>query len=180
MSKALDAQLKAVTASATVVAVFHNNLMNCRATFKSGKDAIFLNGVYTTSNEEEIKELNAEIDAGHPHIYAKEDELTKDTKYVDPTAAIRAQLLKELKEQGVLINAGESDYGNSDQIMKLNVGTTRDVSDAMSGSTSVEGGAASVVVSNASGIGGQAGAAAQPVSMNPARVITPGTIAAKA
>ena len=171
----IDDVLKTVNASDTVVAVFHNNLLNCRHTLKNGKDAIFLGGVYTTSNVEEIKELMQEIADGHPHIYIDKEALTKDTKFVDPMAIIRSKIMSELKAQGALTAAGEAMYGDSDQIMKLNVGTTRDVSGAIAGSTSVEGAAASVVVSNASVVGGQAGALAQPVSANPARVINVGT-----
>lgn len=137
----MDVKQTVKPAASTTFAVFFSNLINCRHPLKNGKDCIFLNGRYLTQSEEEVKELMAEIDAGHPHLYINPDEMVVDTKFVDPVEAIRAQVMADLKARGLLIAGAEADFGKSDQETKLTVGTTRDVAEAMSGSTSVDSGA---------------------------------------
>lgn len=139
--KAEVTETQELTVGGTVMAVFRNTLPNSRMHFKNGKEIIFLNGEFLTNNKAEIDELMEEIQAGNPHLYIDPKRAVVDTKFVDPVAAIREKLLKELREQGKLIEGGAADYGTSDQNLKLNAGNTRDVASAMSGSTSTDAGA---------------------------------------
>lgn len=146
--------------SETVKAVFISSVENCRYYFKSGKPAIFQKGKFMTNVESEVKELMEEIAAGHPHISVNKDEMFVDTKYVDPMEKIRAQIREELLAEARAISAGDQDFGQSDQILKLNAATTKDISGASSGSTSVNVDAAT-------------GAQSSTVQSNTASVITP-------
>lgn len=121
--------------SDSLMAVFRNTIPNCRYNFKSGKEAVFMNGQYLTNNKTEIEELMAEIDSGHPNIFLNREEMFKETKYVDPVWAIKEQLMKDLRASGMLIENGGMDYGTSDQNVKMNINTSRAMAEAMGGMT---------------------------------------------
>lgn len=131
--------INAVVAGGSVMALFLNSMGNCRFTFKNGKDAVFLNGRYLTNNEGEIKELMEEVALGHPYISTNPDELVVETKFIDPMEAIRAQVIAQYKAEQAAIAAANQDMGTSDQSGKLDVGNTKNVAEAMSGSTSMDG-----------------------------------------
>ncbi len=157
--------LDTLNAQPVMKRVFFNSLGNCRYSFKSGKEAIFLNGEYLTDSPIEIYELKEEILAGHPHIYINPDKVEIDTVFRDPMDVIRAQVrLELLKEQAAIKNA-DQDFGKSDQNQKIVVGNTTTAAEAMSGSTSfdapVGAGSASIIASATT-------------ASNTARVITPG------
>lgn len=115
---------------------FESNLRSMRYVFANGDVAHFVQGEYFTNKENEIEELGAEVDAGHPHISIDKAKLLVDTKFRTPEEKIREQIIAELQAQGRLIAEGTSDFGTSDQQLKLQVGNTRDVASAMSGSSS--------------------------------------------
>jgi hypothetical protein len=120
-----------------ILHVFFNSLVNCRYTFRNGKDANFLGGRYTTDNAAEIDELNHEISEGHPHIYVKEDERTIDTTVVDPMEAIRAKVRQELLAEMAANTAKDNDRGNYDVPEKLQgIVNSNDIAEGASGSSS--------------------------------------------
>lgn len=158
---------KQLVAGSTLMAVFLCSLGNSRYTFKNGKDAVFLAGRYLTNNEGEVNELLQEIKEGHPHISVptNPDDMIVDTKFVDPMEAIRAQVRAELLAEQAAIRNSTADMGTSDQTGKLDVGNTKTVGEAMSGSTSGDG-AAGVSAASTTGI-----AAAPQVTMGAAKII---------
>lgn len=112
----------------------------CRFSFKDGKEAIFMNGQYLTDNREEMYQLEAEIEAGHPHIYVDAAKRTVDVAFRDPVEAIKKQAIEEyLARQRAAVDP-TNDGGTSDQ-GKLNVGNTSNAGVAAAGSTSTEGAA---------------------------------------
>ncbi len=123
-------------------ALFMNSLLNCRFSFKDGTEAIFLNGEFYTDNEEQIKELLHEIKLGHPFISQIAGKEIVDTAFVDPMEAIRAKVIAEYEAQQAALRAGQSttEDSTSDQNQKIVVGNTTTAGEAMSGSTSVDGG----------------------------------------
>lgn len=124
---------------ANVYHAFQNTLGNCRFTFSKGKDANFLSGEYLTNNQAEIDELNAEVAAGHPHIYIKTDRVTVDTTYVDPLEAIKARAVEEYKASLAASLDKSNDRGNSEFSGKLEgIANSTTVAEGMSDSTSTD------------------------------------------
>lgn len=128
-------------ATAKILHVFHNSLVNCRYTFKNGKDANFLGGTYATDIQSEIAELNKEVKSGHPHIYVKPDELTIDTTFVDPMEAIKAKIRAELlAEQAAAAANKTEDRGGYDTSGKLEgIANTHTIQQGAADSTSNDG-----------------------------------------
>lgn len=148
--------------SAAIKDVFLGSMAHFRFAFKNGKEAIFLNGKFMTNIPEEIKELDDEIALGHPFITrpTNPDEHRVDTTYVDPMEVIRAQVRAELKAEEAAMRAGKSNIADSASKQgEVVVGNTTSVGEAMSGSTSVDGGGAS-----AGGLQGATGSGAKIVA----------------
>lgn len=95
--------------------VFKSTIPSINYIFKNGKPAIFQVGVFRTDIEWEIKELEAEIAAGHPHIYIDEKEREIDSEMVDPMNALRAKIIAEFLEQQKKATDPNNDMGTSDQ-----------------------------------------------------------------
>jgi hypothetical protein len=131
----IDSIVKEVANTEDAVVVFHNTLLHSRFSLKNGKECIFMNGEFATSNVDEIKELLAEISAGNPHIYLKKEKFMMDKKELDPMEALRRKIIAEHIASQNAIQAGDADYGNSEQ-GKLNVASSADVAAAASGSSS--------------------------------------------
>lgn len=122
--------------------VFKNSLGNCRYTFKDGKDANFLNGEYITDSAKEVEELQAEVDARHPHIYVDAARATVTTDKIDPLAEIRAKAIADYKAEMAAALLKTNDMGETDQTGKLQGINNSDLlADAMAGSTSTDGAA---------------------------------------
>jgi hypothetical protein len=83
--------------------------------FRNGKPGIFVNGRYATSIPEEIEELTAEINAGHPHLFIDAEESEIDSEKVDPIQALRASIEKEIRAQMAAATNPENDMGESAQ-----------------------------------------------------------------
>lgn len=141
----------------TIKTVFTNSLKDCNYVFLNGKVAHFINGVYLTDIESEIKELENEIKAFHPHIGQDSDisKRTVDTTNIDPLAGIKAAAIEEyLKSKAssedsvtqlktiseVDCNKETKDMGSTasiDQLKnRLNFGNSSTVAGATSGSSS--------------------------------------------
>ena len=123
-----------------ILNVYHNTLGNCRYTFKGGKDANFLSGMYTTDIATEIEELDLEVASGHPHIYVDPEKLTIDTTYVDPLLEIKRKAIEEyLAAQAVAMDK-TTDRGETDQNSKLQgIANTSTIADGAAESSSSDG-----------------------------------------
>lgn len=63
--------------------------------FRSGKIVHFVNHMYTTTDEDEIKELTKECKAGHHNYYIDENQTTISSEQVNPMEALRESIRKE-------------------------------------------------------------------------------------
>lgn len=130
--------------SEKVLHLFKNSILNCRYTFKSGKDAIFYNGEYFTDIAHEIAELEEEIYLGHPFIYRDESRITVSKSSLNPLEEIKRKAIEEYKAQVAAAQAANAEGSTSDQKFNMaSIATSANVGEAASGSTSVDGAAAS-------------------------------------
>ncbi len=126
-----------------VMHVFKNSILNCRYTFKTGKDAIFFNGEYFTDIPAEIAELNEEIVLGHPFIFVDETKRTVSKSALDPLEEIRRKAIEEYKASIAAAQEANKEGSTSDQKFNMaSIATSANVGEAASGSTSVDGASA--------------------------------------
>lgn len=123
----------------STLSIFKSFLVNTQYIFKNGEIAVFsrralndIRGHFLTDNEEQIKELNAEIAKGHPYIHVDPNESQVDSSLADPqkayeaelTAKIRAQVIAELGDPNQAY-AGVKNMGTTDAAAPLGgIGTT--------------------------------------------------------
>ena len=83
-------------AKEVILSLFKSSIPSCRTIMPNGKYIHFVEGTYATKDAEEIKYLEGEIAAKHPHIYvdSKEASISKQA-YEDPMAALRAKIIAE-------------------------------------------------------------------------------------
>lgn len=117
--------------------------------FRSGKAAHFVNGIYLTDIDEEIRELEHEIKLGHP-VIATELGLEKvDTQAPDFLAQAQAKAAAEAREayKQELIASGvlkeDKDMGTGAQA-PLNVASTASINKAAGSSNSSDGAPANI------------------------------------
>lgn len=80
-----------------------------RYIFKSGKIAHFLGGVYRTTIESEVKELNDEIAAGIGAIWVVAGQEVVDADDIDPVAVFKRKVIADYEaEKARANNNGES------------------------------------------------------------------------
>lgn len=95
--------------------LFKSSLPSCRFIFSNGKVANFVRGQYTTTLENEIKELEAEVAEGNPHIYIDNSQKTISVEELDPLYAIKKKAIEEyLAQQQKAVNPN-NDMGNTVQ-----------------------------------------------------------------
>lgn len=89
----------------TILRVFKCSLPSTNYVFKNGKPAVFQNNRFCTANPAEIAELQAEIDAGHPHLYIDQNEVEIEARLVNPVEAMKDRIIREyLEEQAKQLN----------------------------------------------------------------------------
>jgi hypothetical protein len=115
-----------------MLSVFKATLPSVNYIFKNGKPAIFVSGRYTTSVEAEIKELNEEVAAGHPHISIDPNEREISSELVDPIAALRHKIIAEYKATELSATNPSNDMGQSIQ-GALIPGNTTNIAEAAAG-----------------------------------------------
>lgn len=94
--------------------LFFSTFPSCSYVFRNGKPAHFIGGKYSTAIESEIKELEEEIAAGHPHLYINEQQRTISAADEDPIEQIKKKAIAEyLAAQKTAVNP-EADRGNTD------------------------------------------------------------------
>ena len=116
----------------TTLTVFKSTIPSVNYIFANGKPAIFQQGVYRTTIDWEIQELEKEVKNGHPHLYLDENEKQIDSEMVDPMNALRAKIIAEfLDAQSKAVNPA-NDMGSTTQ-EPLKPANSRDVADAAAG-----------------------------------------------
>lgn len=118
----------------SMLRVFKCTIPSCSVILGNGKPCIFVSGVYRTDIPAEIGFFENEILLKHPHLYIDPAESEIDSELVDPMNALRAKIIKEyLAAQEKVAGDPNRDMGSTDQNMKLNVGTTKDIAEAAAG-----------------------------------------------
>lgn len=125
--------------------IYKCHIQSVNVILPSGKICVFVNGVYRTKDEGEIGFFDREVASGHPHIYIDPNESEVDESLVDPMAALRHKIIEEYKA-AVAAAAGDPNrpMGETDQNLKLNVGSTRDIAEAAAGGSGASPAAASL------------------------------------
>lgn len=100
----------------------------------SGRSIHFSGGMYVTSNEQEIEFLNAEVAAGHPMIYVKDNEKVITEEQLDPLAAVKKRAIDEYLAQQKRQQDPERDMGNS--VQEQNLTTSQSIKNITIGSKS--------------------------------------------
>lgn len=114
--------------------LFKSSLPSCRFIFSNGKVANFVRGQYTTTLENEIKELEAEVAEGNPHIYIDNSQKTISVEELDPLYAIKKKAIEEYLAQQQKAIDPNNDMGNTAQAVaiKPEILTSRGISNAAS------------------------------------------------
>lgn len=113
--------------------VYKCSFMSTSFLMPNGKPCIFVNGVYRTDALAEIEEFDKMIAEGHPHFFVDPNEREVDSTLVDPMAMMKHRIIEEYKESMARASDPNNDMGTSDQSMKLNVATTRNIEEAAAG-----------------------------------------------
>ena len=93
------------------------SILSCKMHTQSGKEISFIKGRYATGDKKEIEFLDAEVEAGHPHVYVDSKETEVDSVQVDPVTAIKAKAIAEyIAEQAAKVGV---DTGNTEQVNKV-------------------------------------------------------------
>lgn len=122
-----------VKPSGKMLRVFKCTFMSTSFLMPNGKPCIFINGVYRTDIPAEIAEFENMIVNGHAHFFVDPNEREVDSALVDPMAALRHRIIEEYKASELAASNPDNDMGTSDQSMKLNVSSTRDIQEAAAG-----------------------------------------------
>ena len=83
--------------------------------FAKGKSVHFQQGRYTTSNPEEIEELEKECLAGHPNFYMDDNVKVIEAASLDPMHQLREQIRKEEIEKIRAATNPLRDMGTTEQ-----------------------------------------------------------------
>lgn len=118
--------------SEKLATIFKARIPSVNYIFKNGKPAIFIQGKFTTTVQSEIDELNAEIEANHPHIYIDENEATIDANLVNPIEALREQIKAELMAEMAAATNPANDMGTTTQ-EPLKPASSQDIAQAAVG-----------------------------------------------
>lgn len=97
--------------------LFKSSILSCKMHTQSGKEINFVRGRYATADKKEIEFLEAEVEAGHPHISVDPKEAEIDSVQVDPVAAIKAKAIADyIAEQAAKVGM---DTGSTKQDNKV-------------------------------------------------------------
>lgn len=81
--------------------------------FRSGKTVHFLNGMYATESETEIKELTEECKSGHENYYIDSAQTTIESEMMDPMAILIARIREEERAKLILATNPGRDMGGT-------------------------------------------------------------------
>lgn len=122
--------------------IFKCYIPSCSYFFKNGKQAAFLNGQYTTDNQQEISELMAEVgeigkhSSKHPHIYVDADEQEIDSDALSPLEELKRKAREEVLAEMAAASNATNDMGTSIQ-GKLIPASSKDVEATAAGQNQV-------------------------------------------
>jgi len=119
-----------------IAKVFKATLPSVNYIFRNGKPAIFINSRFATAIQTEIDELEAEIAAGHPHLFIDEAEKTIDAKLIQPMEALREKLRAEIMAEMAKAVDPTNDMGTSEQ-GPLKPANSQDIATAAEGGSGV-------------------------------------------
>lgn len=109
-----------------IAKLFKSSVPNIFTILQTGTRVNFVNGVYFTTNKEDIAELTEEVLRGHPQIYIDANETEIDTKAVTPyeqlKQKIRGELLAEMAAASDTSNDRGTYGGSSDDNSGVDVG----------------------------------------------------------
>lgn len=105
--------------------LYKSRMPSCQYFFKDGSRADFVNGRFSTDEEEKIEQLDAELKKNHPHIYVDDNEVEVDTEKQDPLEHLRTKFIAEyLAAQKDKVGA---DFGTTEVNTKASIATTADL-----------------------------------------------------
>lgn len=93
-----------------LVQLFHCTVRSSRVVFPDGTEGAFIDGRYATAEPEKIAYLDYEISKGHPNWYRDQNLLEIDEKLLDPMEALKAKIIKEAIESGIVKALETSEY----------------------------------------------------------------------
>lgn len=100
---------------AKVKQVFKSQMPSCRFILKNGQEVHFNSSKFYTDDKVIISELEAEIAAGHPHIYRDPKELTIDTEIAELPEHLKEQAIKEFLDRQHAATSASNNRGNSEK-----------------------------------------------------------------
>lgn len=92
--------------------LFKSSIPNIFMILSSGIKAEFINGIYYTTNEASIAELQKEVALGHPHISIDPNETEIDTDAVTPYEQLKKKIRDEVMAEMRAATALDNDRGN--------------------------------------------------------------------
>lgn len=96
-----------------ILKVYKSHIQSCSFFTSKGMQVAFIQGKFTTGNEEVIAELEAEIKSGHPHIYIDENEKEIDTEALSPLEVIKQEAYEQAKRDLLKQMMENRDFGMS-------------------------------------------------------------------
>lgn len=116
--------------------LFFSNIPSIRFIFSTGKSADFIRGIYTTSIQQEIDELNKEVELGHPHISVDKNKLTIAADELDPLMVLKKKIRAEVLAEQAAEQAAQvgRDFGNSSTAKDAGLQTSASIAPVTAGS----------------------------------------------
>lgn len=115
--------------------VFYSRIPNSTVIFPDGTSAGFVNGRYTTQDEEKAAILRQAIEGGNNSLYLDAEKPKLTEAELDPMAEYKARVIAEYLEKQA--NAASNDRGTSTQ-GRLNVADTSSIGEAAADSSSTK------------------------------------------
>lgn len=94
--------------------LFKSSIPNIFMILASGTKAEFANGIFFTTDEDDIAYLTKEVKRGHPHIYIDANEPEIDTDAVTPYEQLRKKIRQELMAEMQAAGDVSNQRGNYD------------------------------------------------------------------
>jgi acid phosphatase class B len=118
--------------------IFKSTLPFVNYVTAKGKQLVFMGGRFMTAVEEDIKELDAEVKNGHPHIFIDAKEQEVDEKLADPMAALKHKIIQDyLRDQAAATLDPARDMGTS-EYKQVKPASSQDIGAAMAGGSGAQ------------------------------------------
>jgi len=93
-----------------IVQLFFSTIRSSRIVFPDGAEGAVIDGRFATSDPDKIAYMESEISKGHPFWYRDKSNLECEEKMLDPMEALRAKIIQEAIDAGVVQAASTSEY----------------------------------------------------------------------